>query len=91
MKYAILLNTETAMNVPAAKSQISVFVCSSIGVLPLASSRQMITVTPLESSAPAPIHEVEFPKVRPIAFSSEVYDGSRCTKTRQNMELEPRF
>ena len=26
-----------------------------------------------------------------IAFSSEVYDGSRCTKSRQNMELEPRF
>jgi hypothetical protein len=26
-----------------------------------------------------------------MAFSSEVYDGSRCKKTRQNMELEPRF
>ena len=40
MMYAMPLTTETAMNVPAAKSQISIFVCSSIGYLPLASSRQ---------------------------------------------------
>jgi alcohol dehydrogenase (cytochrome c) len=26
-----------------------------------------------------------------IAFWSEVYGGSRCTKTRQNIRLEPRF
>jgi hypothetical protein len=35
MKNAMLLKTETAMKVPAAKSQISLFVCSSIGVSPV--------------------------------------------------------
>src|SRR6516162_8445414 len=35
MKYTMLLTTETAMKALAARSQISVFVCSSIGVSPV--------------------------------------------------------
>ena len=37
---AMPLTTETTMNVPAAKSQISVFVISSIGASPIGPSRK---------------------------------------------------
>ena len=40
MMYATPLTTETAMIVPVARSQISLFSCSLIGSLPLAPSRK---------------------------------------------------
>ena len=42
MMNAMPLKTETAMNVPAARSQISILVCS--GSLPLVPSRQNLTL-----------------------------------------------